>query len=75
MGNWPFRHGVHDIGNGLYGVDLKELKGRCSIIEVNDNPSIDSGVEDEMLRDYLYERIIEVFEKRIEAMREGRPVS
>jgi len=60
------------IGSGLYGVDLKEINGRCYVIEVNDNPSIDSGVEDKMMREYLYERIMEVFEKRIEARREGR---
>lgn len=60
------------IGNGLYGVDLKEFSGRCSVIEINDNPSIDAGVEDKMLREYLYDRIMEVFEKRLEAQREGR---
>lgn len=60
------------IGNGLYGVDLKEIKGRCSLIEINDNPSIDFGVEDQMLRELLYARIMEVFEKRLEARREGR---
>ncbi len=59
------------IGNGLYGVDLKTVGGHCYVIEVNDNPSIDAGVEDKMLRDYLYERIMEVFLKRLEAHREG----
>jgi len=34
------------IGNGLYGVDVKELDGKFYVIEVNDNPSIDAGVED-----------------------------
>jgi glutathione synthase/RimK-type ligase-like ATP-grasp enzyme len=60
------------VGNGLYGVDLKEARGKCWVIEVNDNPSIDSGVEDKTLRDSLYERIIEVFLKRLEAQRDGR---
>jgi glutathione synthase/RimK-type ligase-like ATP-grasp enzyme len=60
------------IGNGFYGVDLKEIKGRCCVIEVNDNPSIDHGVEDKMLRNFLYERVIEVFLRRLEARREGR---
>lgn len=64
------------IGNGLYGVDIKESKGgRCSIIEVNDNPSIDCGVEDQMMREFLYDRIIEVFERRLEAKREGRTLT
>ena len=34
------------IGDGLYGVDLKEVGGRVFVIEVNDNPNIDAGVED-----------------------------
>ncbi|HAV65570.1 MAG TPA: RimK family alpha-L-glutamate ligase [Verrucomicrobiales bacterium] len=63
------------IGSGLYGVDLKEVNGRCSIIEINDNPSIDAGVEDKMLRSYLYDRVMEVFARRLEAQREGRTIS
>jgi glutathione synthase/RimK-type ligase-like ATP-grasp enzyme len=59
------------IGRGLYGVDLKTIRGNCCVIEVNDNPSIEAGVEDKMLRDYLYERIMEVFLKRLEAHRES----
>ena len=31
------------IGDGLYGVDLKEVGGRFLVIEVNDNPNIDAG--------------------------------
>lgn len=60
------------IGNGLYGVDLKVFNGTPYVIEVNDNPNIDSGIEDEMLRDTLYERIMEVFLRRMEEMRESR---
>ncbi len=60
------------IGNGLYGVDLKMSHGQCYIIEINDNPSLDSGVEDKMLKRFLYERIMEVFLKRLESQREGR---
>src|SRR5690606_11463899 len=41
------------IGSGLYGVDLKEIDGKCFIIEINDNPSIDAGVEDDVLKDKL----------------------
>jgi glutathione synthase/RimK-type ligase-like ATP-grasp enzyme len=58
------------IGSGLYGVDLKTVRGNSCVIEVNDNPSLDAGVEDKMLRDYLYERIMQVFLKRLEAHRE-----
>lgn len=34
------------IGNGLYGVDLKQIGSKVYVIEVNDNPSIDDGLED-----------------------------
>jgi glutathione synthase/RimK-type ligase-like ATP-grasp enzyme len=54
------------IGNGLYGVDVKQSEGKFYIIEVNDNPNIDHGVEDEILREELYEKIMLVFLQRIE---------
>ncbi len=60
------------IGNGLYGVDLKQIGKEAVVIEVNDNPSLESDVEDQMIRGYLYERIMEVFLKRMEAIREPR---
>lgn len=59
------------IGNGLYGVDLKEIDGKGVIIEVNDNPNIDAGVEDDILRETLYERMAESFLRRIEQQKEG----
>lgn len=31
------------IGNGLYGVDIKQSNGDVYVIEVNDNPSLDGG--------------------------------
>jgi glutathione synthase/RimK-type ligase-like ATP-grasp enzyme len=31
------------IGNGLYGVDIKNNNGDACVIEVNDNPSLESG--------------------------------
>ncbi|MBP1928222.1 glutathione synthase/RimK-type ligase-like ATP-grasp enzyme [Methanolinea mesophila] len=31
------------IGNGLYGVDIKKADGHACVIEVNDNPSLESG--------------------------------
>ena len=54
------------IGNGLYGVDLKVIGGRPKIIEINDNPNIDSGVEDRILGPVLYERIMRHFLTRLE---------
>jgi glutathione synthase/RimK-type ligase-like ATP-grasp enzyme len=54
------------MGNGLYGVDLKQDKKEFLVIEVNDNPSIESGVEDRILGDELYRRIMKVIFERIE---------
>jgi glutathione synthase/RimK-type ligase-like ATP-grasp enzyme len=34
------------IGRGLYGVDIKNNNGDARVIEVNDNPSIESGEDD-----------------------------
>ena len=56
------------IGKSLYGVDLKQLEdGRIVVIEVNDNPNIDHGVEDEILGDALYEKILGHIVKMIES--------
>jgi len=46
------------MGDGLYGVDMKETPRGPMVIEVNDNPSIDGGVEDVVLGMDLYRRII-----------------
>jgi len=54
------------IGDGLYGVDLKQNQNGCYVIEVNDNPNIDSGVEDLYLKDELYRVILEEFVRRLE---------
>lgn len=59
------------IGSGLYGVDVKEVDGKCYVIEVNDNPNLDAGVEDDFLKDELYERIMEYFLDQIEHRKSG----
>lgn len=63
------------IGRGLYGVDLKEIDGTPYLIEVNDNPSIDDGIEDQILREGLYRRVMEYFMKRVQERKEGRALS
>jgi len=63
------------IGNGLYGVDVKQNEHGCYVIEVNDNPSIEAGYEDTMLRDELYLRIMRGFLHRVERAKERKPVS
>ncbi len=55
------------IGDGLYGVDLKEINEKAYIIEVNDNPSIDHGDEDKVLGDSLYSEIINYFVNKLES--------
>ena len=55
------------IGNGLYGVDIKQSKDRVVVIEINDNPSIESGVEDGYLGEQLYVEIMGEFLRRMEA--------
>lgn len=55
------------IGKGLYGVDMKEVDGKFYVIEINDNPNIDSGIEDKVLKDKLYSTIMEVFINKIKA--------
>lgn len=57
------------IGNGFYGVDIKEINGKAYVIEVNDNPNVDAGIEDELLGDELYERIMHSIYNRIETER------
>ena len=55
------------MGTGLYGVDLKQNDRGVFVVEVNDNPNIDQGVEDKVLKDKLYERLIDSFITRIKA--------
>ncbi len=54
------------IGNGLYGVDIKETPRGVFVIEVNDNPNIEHGVEDLVLKDELYRMILRDLLRRID---------
>jgi glutathione synthase/RimK-type ligase-like ATP-grasp enzyme len=55
------------MGDSLYGVDLKQNERGVFVIEVNDNPNLDRGVEDAVLKDELYNIVIRDFIRRIEA--------
>jgi glutathione synthase/RimK-type ligase-like ATP-grasp enzyme/ribosomal protein S18 acetylase RimI-like enzyme len=57
------------MGDGLYGVDLKVIGDQVYVIEVNDNPNIDTGVEDKVLGKELYKRIVQSLLTRIEMAR------
>jgi glutathione synthase/RimK-type ligase-like ATP-grasp enzyme len=59
------------IGDGLYGVDLKATDKGVVVIEVNDNPNIDNGIEDCVLKDELYRIILKDFIHRIDG-KKGR---
>jgi glutathione synthase/RimK-type ligase-like ATP-grasp enzyme len=61
------------IGNSLYGVDIKQAGDRAVVIEVNDNPSIESDVEDKFLGNQLYEQVMLEFINRIELKRGMKP--
>ncbi|MBK7948385.1 MAG: RimK family protein [Deltaproteobacteria bacterium] len=54
------------IGDGLYGVDLKEIDGEFLVIEINDNPNIEVGYEDAVLGDEVYRRIMQWFRVRLD---------
>jgi glutathione synthase/RimK-type ligase-like ATP-grasp enzyme len=54
------------IGDGFYGVDLKQKDDKVVVMEINDNPSIETGVEDEVLGDDLYRIVIQEFIRRLD---------
>jgi len=54
------------IGTGLYGVDLKQTRQGVCVIEINDNPNLDAGVEDEILKEQMYEEVMAEFLRRLE---------
>jgi glutathione synthase/RimK-type ligase-like ATP-grasp enzyme len=58
------------IGDGLYGVDLKETKDGIFVIEVNDNPNLDHGCEDTGEKDEVWTRLTQWFLDRLD--RQGR---
>jgi glutathione synthase/RimK-type ligase-like ATP-grasp enzyme len=55
------------IGDGFYGVDIKETADGLVVMEVNDNPNLEHGVEDQVLKDELWLRVLRWFIERIEA--------
>jgi glutathione synthase/RimK-type ligase-like ATP-grasp enzyme len=53
------------IGDGLYGVDLKETPDGPRVIEINDNPNILETDEDAVEKDRLYDAVISALLRRI----------
>ena len=61
------------VGDGFYGVDIKTVSGRHVLMEINDNPNVDRGVEDAVLGDELYARVMKVFRARVDAAKQLKP--
>ncbi len=47
------------IGNGLYGVDLKQNAQGVHVIEINDNPNLDSNIEGAVIKDEMWTRLVQ----------------
>jgi glutathione synthase/RimK-type ligase-like ATP-grasp enzyme/uncharacterized protein (UPF0248 family) len=59
------------IGDGFYGVDIKQAGRRLAVIEINDNPNVDAGNEDGAVKDALYREVMAVFRRRIQSRERG----
>ena len=55
------------VGNSFYGVDLKSTAAGVYVIEINDNPNLDAGVEDADRGDALYVTLLSHFLKQVES--------
>lgn len=53
------------IGQGLYGVDLKETAEGIMVIEINDNPNITSDVEGAAEGDQMWRSLVQWFIDRL----------
>ncbi|MBI6118912.1 RimK family protein [Salegentibacter maritimus] len=53
------------MGKGLYGIDIKEVGGKPLVIEINDNPNIDFGVEDIYYGEQIYIEILSALKNRL----------
>jgi glutathione synthase/RimK-type ligase-like ATP-grasp enzyme len=54
------------IGDGFYGVDLKQTAHGIVVMEVNDNPSLEHGIEDTVGKDEIWMRLLRWFIDRFE---------
>jgi glutathione synthase/RimK-type ligase-like ATP-grasp enzyme/gamma-glutamyl:cysteine ligase YbdK (ATP-grasp superfamily) len=53
------------VGEGMYGVDIKEGPDGPMVIEVNDNPNLDVGYDDTADGDRVFEDLVQWFLRRI----------
>jgi glutathione synthase/RimK-type ligase-like ATP-grasp enzyme len=54
------------IGDGFYGVDLKQTDNGIVVMEVNDNPNLEHGIEDVVGKDEIWMRLLRWFVERFE---------
>src|SRR5579862_5405587 len=54
------------IGDGFYGVDLKQTDSGIVVMEVNDNPNLEHGIEDVVGKDEIWTRLLKWFIERFE---------
>jgi glutathione synthase/RimK-type ligase-like ATP-grasp enzyme len=54
------------IGDGFYGVDIKQTDSGFVVMEVNDNPNLEHGIEDVVGRDEVWVRLLKWFIERFE---------
>jgi len=54
------------IGDGFYGVDLKQTDRGIVVMEVNDNPNLEHGIEDQVGKDEIWMRLLRWFTERFE---------
>jgi glutathione synthase/RimK-type ligase-like ATP-grasp enzyme len=54
------------IGDGFYGVDIKQTDHGFVVMEVNDNPNLEHGVEDQIGKDEIWIRLLKWFVDRLE---------
>jgi glutathione synthase/RimK-type ligase-like ATP-grasp enzyme/gamma-glutamyl:cysteine ligase YbdK (ATP-grasp superfamily) len=57
------------IGDGLYGVDIKDTPEGPLVIEVNDNPNIDTGYDDAADGNVIFEELVDHFLELVERKR------
>ena len=55
------------IGDGLYGVDIKETSEGIFVVEVNDNPNIEHGIEDQAEKDQVWVELTRWFTDRLDS--------
>ena len=54
------------IGAGFYGVDLKQHESGIVVMEVNDNPNLEHGIEDSVGKDEIWIKLLKWFVDRFE---------